>query len=364
MHRRERSRVFAPGALTLCAVFALVAGGESAAATFDGLYSVVVELDPSAPDPRSDAIRRGFERVLVRVAGSREAAEAPELRAIMDRAQREFLSSYALLEGREVRIGFIPGAVDTALERASWPVWGPERPLTMLWIAVDNGFGDRSLLGRDDPISRYERTEEMQEVMETLREELETVADERGLLYALPALDITDIATIDFADVWSGYEEALSAASARYGADAIVTARVRNSPVGMDVEWTLHGGAGRLLLGAGFREGLDWLADQYAAQFAVFGGSRLLTLTINGVDTYADYGRVMSYLASVSLLERVDTVSLDRDVLVLEALSRGSEDVLLRVLGLSSIIAPVGGGSNAFGPPALDFVVTDSATRR
>ncbi len=325
--------------MLLLASACLAFGIVCRAATVEDLYTIVVEQDQNASDPRNDAIRRAMASVLVRVTGSRAAAAAAELQSIINDAERSYLNSYALLEEGEVRIGFIAAAVDAALESLNWPIWGAERPAIMVWVAVDDAFGGRAILSSGEFDNGYEHSPEMIAVMDGLRAELELAGYERGLPYVLPGMDFEDMRALDYADVWGNDPEVLGRAALRYATDAFAVARLRNSNFRSAVEWTLHiGGGQRIFLGRSLQEGIEWLAEQFAVEFRVVGGTRPLTLRISGVSSLDDYGRIMSYLGSVSVLERIDVQAFERGTLTLQVDSRGDQVVVSRVLTLSNIL--------------------------
>ena len=53
-------------------------------------------------------------------------------------------------KGRAI-VGFNATRVEQALAGLNVRIWGSERPLTLIWIAVDDGQGGRALLGSGDP---------------------------------------------------------------------------------------------------------------------------------------------------------------------------------------------------------------------
>jgi hypothetical protein len=234
------------------------------------------------------------------------------------------------------------------------PLWGAERPLALLWVAVDDGLGGRALLGANETTDPGgELTPATQTMLADLRKELLAVADERGLPVTLPLLDIEDLNAVTFADVWGGFDDRVAAASRRYGADAILIGRMRPGLLGNEVQWLLvTGGTRRALEGAAIRDGLDAVADSFAAELTTVGGASTAAITVLNVASSADYDRVMSYLERQSVLETVDVESLERGVLSLRVAARGDARVLGRVLSLGDVLRPAAavgsGGSLVF----------------
>jgi len=327
----------------------------SGAVTLAGLYTVTVAPDPAAPDQRAAAIQAAMQRLLVRVTGSRDAPLDPAAQALLASADR-YLSSYGDDRQGRALVGFSRGEVERALTQVGLPVWGPERPLTLLWIAVDDGAGGRALLGADEPAQfGVPATPAMTESLRALREELVAVADERGLPIAWPLLDSQDLSEVTPTDVWGGFDDDIVAASARYRADAVLIGRVRPGALGNEVDWLfVHGVERQALPIAAVRDGIDVAADRYAADLRTVGGASVTLLTVSNVHTPAEYGRVMSYLERQSVLESVDVESFDAGRLRLRVAARGDTRVLERVLSLGGVLKPAAGSGSV---DALTFEV-------
>jgi hypothetical protein len=330
-------RGLSAAAVLFCALSAHSAG----AVTVANLYRVTVIPDPTAADRRSAAIRAAMARLLIRVTGNRNAPLDPDLQSMMTDSGR-YLNSYGLDRQGQAQVGFIPSQVEQALTALQKPVWGPERPLTLLWIAVDDGAGGRALLGANDtPQLGTESTPQMAELLARLRKELTLVADERGLPVQLPLLDLEDLGAVTFADVWGGFEDRIVAASQRYRADAVLIGRVRPDVGGDEVQWLLVvGGQRQPLIGFELRDGLDAAADRFAQQFATVGGMGAAAITVLNVRTSADYARVISYLERQSVLASVDVDSFENGVLNLHVIARGDAGVLERILSLGNVLRP------------------------
>jgi hypothetical protein len=328
----------------------------SSAATFPGLYSVTVTPDPAAADQREAAMLAAMERLLIRVTGNRNAPLDPAAQPLLASPERFLSSSGDDLQGRAL-FGFTRGEVERVLTQAGLPVWGPERPLTALWVAVDDGAGGRALLGAGDVAqSDAPATPGMTELVKAVREEIVAAADERGLPIAWPLLDLQDLGAVTDTDVWGGFDAEIVAASARYRADAVLIGRVRPATFGTEVDWLfVHGVERQNLAPAQLRDGIDLAADRYAADLATIGGASATLLTVNDVLTPADYGRVMSYLARQSVLESVDVESFDNGTLRLRVAARGDARVLERVLALGGVLRPAAAASS-FGSLTFEVV--------
>jgi uncharacterized protein len=334
--------------LAAVAAVGICAGHAARAATFPDLFTVTVVPEPRTLDGRTQAQRRaeierlGMAQLLTRITGRRDAASQPELMALIQRAGT-YVISFGALDRERTSVGFNSTRITNELASLNWPIWSAERPLTLLWVAVDFGDGQRALIG--DTLNAAELTPEFATLLLDVREELDTVARERGLPIRYPLLDPQDLAAISFAEIWGGFDGLIEAASQRYVADAVLIGRLGMSPLGLDVRWSLlEVGRSQAVFGTDVRGGLEWLADRYAAEFSIAGGARSALVTVLDVASVEDYGRVVSYLESLSVLQSVDVESFDGDTLNLRIAARGDDRVVARLLTLGGVLVPSSAG--------------------
>lgn len=318
----------------------LATGGGPAgslAAPVNDLYTVQVIVDPQAEDPREDGFQRAMGELLVRLTGRRDAAADPELLNLVEAAAR-FVQRWGFIDAEQLSVTFDGRAAEAELARRDQPVWSQDRPLTLVWIALDAGGGDRRLLnGLEGPVADVTEDEELAAAVLT---EVAAAAQRRGLPLVYPLLDTEDLALVTFADIWGGFTGRVTDASRRYQADSVLIGRVRANGGVLTARWQFLGTNEQRERRSGVAEGLEWLADIYASQYAVTGGNALTRLVITQVFSFTDYARVISHLEGLSMIDGVDVEAFRGDQLILELQGRGSADVLDRALTLGGILSP------------------------
>ena len=216
-------------------------------------------------------------------------------------------------------------------------MWGRERPLTLVWLALQDGTG-RNIASADTPGPAAEA--------------LRDLARARGLPTVLPLLDLEDRGQVRFTDIWGGFHESVVAASRRYGAEAVLIGRLeRVSGDHWRARWTLvlpdrqqqwQGGGERLT--AALSSGVDELAQILAERFAIHAdgqaGQRLL-LSIADVTTLEDYARVAGYLRSRDFIRNARLREAAPDTLRFELEVQGDVQSLRRLLSLADNLVPV-----------------------
>ena len=154
-------------------------------------------------------------------------------------------------------------------------------------------------------------------------------------------MDLADLGALDFIDVWGGFGERLCDRLRRaYAPDALLIGRIRLDGEELEVAgWTLlRDGDQRPLPGDSVRSGLDGLADIFAGEFSGIGGWVGAHVKVVGVENLDDYGRVVSYLESLSVLQSVRLERMVGTELILHVEARGGAVVLNRVLALSDVL--------------------------
>ena len=307
----------------------LVAAPPAGAARVDGLYQAEVEL----VDGREAAFRAALGKVLVRVTGRRDAAQRPELAELLDNAAA-YAQQFRQPAPDRLWAAFDGAALERELTRLEQPVWGAERPSTLLWIAVDAGGGKRFVVA-----SGAELAEEAD-----VRAQAVEAARERGIPVVFPLRDAEDRARASFAEVWGGFEDSILAASQRYGADAVLVGRLAAGDMGHG-RWTLYGADGAERWSGGVADSIGRLADGFAARFAVVssGGARTIRVAVAGVDTVEDYGRISQFLGRLTAVQSFGVESVERDQVVFRVAMRGEPATLDEAVRLGGVLRPAAG---------------------
>ncbi|HWP94109.1 MAG TPA: DUF2066 domain-containing protein [Gammaproteobacteria bacterium] len=323
------------------------------ATTVTGLYEVSVPVTDQGVEARRQALEDALAAVLVRVTGERAVNRLPELTGMLRNPAR-YLQQYRYeeiapasgsggtgtatsLPALQLWARFDAAALERALHEAGAPLWGAERPSTLVWIAFDDGI-QRALLGRESLPEWFAVIEE--------------TARTRGLPLVMPLLDLEDRQALEARDIFAFDEMRLQQASARYNPNAVLAGALQRDRVSgrWSATWMLLRAAEvsqwqdeRATVPEVLAEAVHLLADRYAAQYAVRDGGALhgVTLAVSGITTLEAYGAVTSYLTSLALVEEVTVVELAGDVLVLKLAIRGERHHLEQVIGLDDRLVPV-----------------------
>lgn len=327
----------------------------------ESLYTVEVPFDRQGPDGRSNAYKRAVGEVLVRVTGVENAADAEDFLALFPNPAR-YVLQFRPGKNDSLVVSLDGPAMERVLRQAGKPVWGSDRPLTVVWLAVDWGGGEREIVAADasDPTLAASQSIDRNRL---LRERLKAVARRRGIPLVFPLVDTQDLESLSFSDIWGGFDDAVMQASRRYGARSVLVGRIRAEEAFRD-RWTYYFGDQERQWSGSPEIAVNELADLIASQFAYRGDAPVETvdLTISGIDSIFAYGDVERFLRNLSVIDsyRVDTA--DGDEILFRIKVQGGRDRLAAALEFSGILErnnwldASGFYETTSNAPSLDFV--------
>jgi hypothetical protein len=317
-------------------------------ARVEGLYSAEVDL----PGGSSSALPRAFDdalsQVLVKVTGRSFTAADTQVRGSFGDSS-VLVQQYRIAAGDKVWVLFDQIAVKRILDRLELPIWGEDRPSTLVWLILDAGEGERTILASDldmpDQNDLADPAQDSQIALQesSIRNELQTAADQRGTPIFLPLVDTEELAAISVSEAWGGFSESLVDASYRYGADAVLVGRARlSSRDPAEVRWTLLLERERFDWDGDVASGPDELANFFVARLATSSGSsRRVLLEVAGIEGLADYGRVSNYLSALDVIEAYSVNRVSNNDVTFSLSVRGDVDRLARSIALRGVLEAV-----------------------
>jgi len=308
------------------------------------LYTVEVPFDRGESNAQNAAYRAALTEVLIRVTGSTAVVESEQMATFFPNPA-QFVSRYRPGPDGTLIVSLERDAIERVLRQAGAPVWGTDRPLTLVWLAVDWGLGEREIVGADDP-ERLPGDARSIDRNQLLRERIQDVAGRRGIPVAFPLLDIEDMTNVSFSDIWGGFDDPLLFASARYGATSVIVGRIRPG----DLEpphWTWYFGGQRLDWVGVTEDAFGTLADSLAAEFVIDPNQSIDTirLTISGVNSVVAYGRVQQFMESLRVIDRLMVNTVIADKIIYEVELQGGVERLSAALASSGMLEAVQSGA-------------------
>lgn len=309
---------FALNAIRLMTMLPMAAGGvltyaQARAVTVPDLYDVTLPVEGS----RDTAFVEALKVIAVRVSGQRDAGT--RLGASTNNP-RQYVQRFGVTGDNQLQVGFDGTAIDRLLGDVGLPIWGRERPATLVLLSVETGDGAAHWID-----SRTATAE---------RDIVGKAATMRGLPLiwpdAIPDLS-AGTATAD-----------LMRLAANYNANATLVGRARRAADGAySVRWTLASEAGGSDASGSLEDGVHLAADTFARAYSASGTSLDSVLVeVSGIADLNAYGTTLNYLEGMTLVRSVAVESVTGDMVRFRLAVRGDAPTFKRALALDHRLVP------------------------
>jgi hypothetical protein len=316
--------------LVWISIAALSWGGVASGVTRAEMYQATAPVADRSEAAQTAAFQNAMKTVLIRVTGRRNADEDPALASLVSNARR-YVQQYRAAPDSQLWVSFDGPAIERWLTQNGQPLWGHERPTTLVLLGVQSGAQSGSVLTTDD-------TSE-------LKLAIDAAAVARGLPLVWPSGAELQKFHIDYSAVSTGSPATFAEIGRRMGSDGLLIGRASSSSANANVRWT-HMFQDRSSEYSGTLEGVNRAADLYAGLFAASGTAVPVDIEISGLSDLRDYASLESYLESLTFISHVSVESLSGDTVRFRLSTRGGVDSLQRALSLNGRLQPVAAGEN------------------
>ncbi len=295
------------------------------------IYEAEVPVSSQDERQRAQAIQQAFTQTLNKMSGGGAVLQNPAIQAAMAEAKNkveEFSYAPSGLPGTPflLKVKFDPKAMKSLLRQAKEPIWDENRPLILVWLAVENAAHTFEVLDSQS-------TNEFALV-------LKKTALQRGLPILLPMMDIAELNGVSTADIRAKSLPPLQKASERYHADGTLVGSI-------EVKDKLFAGHWRLTLGGNH---WDWdlssetipglmqalgnklvtiLAGRYAAVQTETVSSSLV-LIVKGIGQQDDYENLLRLIKRISLVRQMEIENVLGDEVILRLDVQGAQQAFMQ----------------------------------
>lgn len=201
------------------------------AVTVSSLYQAEVPVVTQADNERSEAVKQGFVRVLIKLSGDSQIDNNPIIKSSLKKADyyvQEFSYATPTVSSSQylLQIRYNTADVNKLLNKAGVTYWGESRPLILVWLAVTNNAVHTSQI-----ISN----EESGDILLAMKQK----EKKYGLPLIFPMMDITDMDQVSYDDIAAMNLPALQEAARRYSPDAFLIGAIQQNDDVFQGEWQL-----------------------------------------------------------------------------------------------------------------------------
>jgi uncharacterized protein len=319
----------------------------SQATIVNRMYEVNLPVLSQDKQIQRAAFEQAFIEVLVRISGNSEVVAELNIKSASKYVQQyrylpipeeEKSATPVMLAMSQPKhllwVQFNKGLIQKLLRETALPVWGQQRPNMLVWMAVRDGRNRYVLRDRDQSV---------------IKEAVEKEAKRRGIPLIWPKYDVEDRKNVLFADIWGSFWEPISSASERYGAGAVLVARMNWAKGQWQVDWSMElagysqnwqlKGKDLSLLMAG---GIDPATNNVSSRFAVLESGNnedKLIVQINGINHIHSYAKASRYLSSLAPVKGVFATQVEQGSVRFNIDMTGDTNDLQRIIALGKTLA-------------------------
>jgi len=315
------------------------------AATVEDLFTVELPVADQTTSLRLESFSEAFKRVIVKVSGSDEALRSPAFKRPIEGSAR-YVKQFRYIsrsspEDEEVeaerlylRIDFNQQLIESLLRENNFPVWGRERPSSLLVIS-------------------YDVNENIKLVADDSTPDLVEALDQAAAIHAVPVLfplmDLEDIALVKISDIVSRQYDNIDTMATRYAPDALLVGQiVGRSGEGWQGDWEVRFAEQifKWKFKASSKQSvidqvIRHLAKILALEYALEDHRRVeqsLLLSVSALEGIDNLIAVQKYLKSLNVVDSVRVAMINKDVITYRLKLRNNAEDLHRLIHLGELL--------------------------
>jgi len=313
----------------------------------EDLYTVELPVADQTTSLRLEAFSEAFRQVIIKVSGSDDALQSPAFKRPIENSaryvkqfqyfNRELAAtddSASDLQRLLLRIDFDQQLIEGLLREQNFPVWGRERPSTLLVVSYD--VNENIKLVSDDATP---------DVVEAL----DRAAARHAVPVLFPLMDLEDIALINIGDIASRQYENINTLAKRYAPNALLVGQiVGRSGAGWQgdwevrfaqqaFKWNFRDSSRQAVIDQAIRQLARTLALEYALEDHRSVEETLL-LSVSELRDIDKLIEVQGYLKSLNVVESVRVASISKDVVTYRLKLRNDPEDLQRLIEFGEVL--------------------------
>lgn len=311
--------------------------------TVEHLSDVNVPVKSQSYAQRQSAIKTGLRQVILKHVGDTSVFQNAVVNAAF-KNPTNLMNQFSYLEKDDelyLKVQFSEQKVIELLRKAQVPIWGKNRPLTIAWVAYDDGVSNSIISDSSH-----------NEFIQNLKSESEAI----GLPTVLPILDFDEVTNISVSDIKGSFVNQLHSFNERYGVEYYTLITLNKTPQGFAYQvklypqqqegilrsvYTFSGKAKDNVVTA--EQILKPLASFFSKEYSVTATNENSSTVLEfvNVDNLQKAIKIERYLNAFSTVKSAHIQSIKNNLLAIEISLYGKESDMYKTLRLDPKITQV-----------------------
>ncbi|MDB2543750.1 DUF2066 domain-containing protein [Woeseiaceae bacterium] len=276
-----------------------------------GLYDVTVAYDAVNFISNKNAQKKALEKLLIRIMLSNDENISMLIEQYFPNPGR-FIRQFKPNDDGLI-VSMDGEAVQEILLEANKNVWGADRPITMILVAIDKGMGEREVVIDDDMMNNLNQLQNTNK-NRVMRQKMHAIANSRGVPILFPMKNDVNQLSISFSDIWGGFSENLTDIAKNYGASIVLSGKVRNDEREIN-DWTLHFNNSSTSFSATSENAINFLADTLMARYSYSDRvpAKEIEIIFGNINSINNFGDIFLALSNLSMIESFTVEDIHED---------------------------------------------------
>lgn len=305
----------------------------------------LVTVDNRSTAQRNIGIKKAFDNVVLKNSGLQSALNNPLVMA-KHKNPNALMTQYGYQEKEGqlyLKVNFDNRQIVNLLRQANLPVWGKQRPLTLVWLVSDNDNGQRQIISDESDIA--------------IKQDFSRQASNRGMPFIFPLMDLDDSMRVSVTDVRGMFVDNVAGVSSRYQADFFIMASIENSGTGVEYSLSLYSKTSNaastapllsinsdannvnLAISAMMAKVSGYYVDQYAI---VDSGDKLTAkVTFSGISNMKQMVALEKYIGQLRAIKSSQVMEMKGDSVTYDFALFSTQADLFRVMDLEPRLTPL-----------------------
>ena len=316
--------------------FLLIYIQASHAALINNLYDIELPVSDKTVVERNTVFANAFDKLLLRLIDHPEDLDLTEINKAKNNIDKYITSfKYKNTDNDELLLHttFNEASLRELLCSINKPYLGKNRPVTVIWLVVDNTKGPIVVGSSAD---------------EEIAARIENLAAEQALPIVLPLFDLADQSKVRVKDIVAVASDVLKTASKRYNADIILVGRISKHFNSWQGKWNLLGDAtvtwdteGQTIneqLLKSMNELKSNLIQYYSSIPASTSDINEIRIKISDINSLERYAKVLSYLSNLSIVDQVTVKNVNEGYVIFNLYTSANVVAVQKAISLDRVL--------------------------
>ncbi|MFQ3334190.1 MAG: hypothetical protein ACI8XI_000865 [Woeseiaceae bacterium] len=277
-----------------------------------GLYDVTVAYDTVNFRSNRNAHKKALEKLLIRIMWSNDENISMLIEQYFPNPSR-FIRQFKPNDDDSLIVSMDGEAIQEILLEANKNIWGADRPITIILVAIDKGMGEREVIIGDDVMSNLNQPQNTNN-NQVMRQKMHAIANSRGVPILFPMKNDENQLSVNFSDIWGGFSENLTNIAKNYGASIVLSGKVRNDEREFN-DWTLHFNNSSTSFSATPENAINFLADTLMARYSYSDRvpAKEIEIIFGNINSINNFGDIFLALSNLSMIESFTVEDIHED---------------------------------------------------